>query len=104
MCENRTALFVSLPRTAEDLKHPDPEAVPRSFMIVKTIHLSKIEYDNFCGDMMVERSFIEENAELCETGSIWKCLLVQQIGRNDGILLIPIDGSFVKHAAYIESL
>ena len=45
---------------------------------------------------------IEDNGELCSIGSVWRCLLVQQKGKKDGVLVIPVDQCFVKYAAYYD--
>ena len=69
-------------------------------MTVKTIKLSTIDYENFITDMLADRQFIEDNAELCGKGEVWRCLLVQKRGRRDGILVLPEGGCFVGYAAY----
>lgn len=56
---------------------------------------------NFCGDMTVERDYIEKNAVLCSTGEVWKCLFIRERGQQAGILVVPVDACFVKHAAYV---
>jgi hypothetical protein len=52
--------------------------------------------------MVADRQFIEDNGELCSIGSVWRCLLVQQKGKKDGVLVIPVDQCFVKYAAYYD--
>ena len=97
-----TAFFVPLPRVLSDLKKPHLLESEQSYEIVQTITLSKMDYDNFCTDMKVDRQFIEDYSALCGTGTVWKCLLVHQRGRSDGVLVIPIDGCYVKYAAYVS--
>ena len=33
---------------------------------------------------------------------IWNCLLVQQRGRTDGVLVLPEQGCFVSWAGYVS--
>ena len=66
-----------------------------------TVTLGKLDYDNFCTDMLADRQFIEDNSDLCSTGHIWKCLFVHQCGRKGGVLIVPTDGCYVKYAAYL---
>lgn len=94
------AYFVEGPRIIEDLKVPHPIEQETQYEIVKTAKLAKIDYENFITDMIADRQFIEENAALCAQGGVWRCLLVKQRGRSDGVLIVPIDGSYVGWAAY----
>ena len=98
------AYFVENPRILEDLIVPHPVEMERQFMVVKTIRLTKIDYENFITDMIADRQFIEENAALCSKGTVWNCIFVQQRGREDGVLVLPIDQSFVGWAAYLPSV
>lgn len=95
------AYFVENPRILEDLIVPHPVEMERQFMVVKTVRLTKIDYENFITDMIADRQFIEENAALCSKGTVWNCIFVQQRGREDGVLVLPIDQSFVGWAAYL---
>ena len=95
------AFFVENPRILEDLIVPHPVEMERQFMVVKTVRLTKIDYENFITDMIADRQFIEENAALCSKGTVWNCIFVQQRGREDGVLVLPIDQSFVGWAAYL---
>ena len=97
------AFFVENPRILEDLIVPHPVETERQFMVVKTVRLTKIDYENFITDMIADRQFIEENAALCSKGTVWNCIFVQQRGREDGVLVLPIDQSFVGWAAYLPS-
>ena len=94
------AYFVESPRIIEDLKVPHPIEQETQYEIVKTAKLAKIDYENFITDMIADRQFIEENAALCAQGGAWRCLLVQQRGRTDGVLVVPVDGCYVGWAAY----
>ena len=95
------AYFVENPRILEDLIVPHPVEMERQFMVVKTVRLTKIDYENFITDMIADRQFIEENAALCSKGTVWNCIFVQRRGREDGVLVLPIDQSFVGWAAYL---
>ena len=95
------AYFVENPRILEDLIVPHPVEMERQYMVVKTVRLTKIDYENFITDMIADRQFIEENAALCSKGTVWNCIFVQQRGREDGVLVLPIDQSFVAWAAYL---
>ena len=94
------AFFVESPRIIEDLLAPHPIEQETQYEIVKTVKLAKIDYENFITDMIADRLFIEENAALCAQGGVWRCLLVQQRGRTDGVLVVPVDGCYVGWAAY----
>ena len=98
------AYFVENPRILEDLIVPHPVEMERQFLVVKTVRLSKIDYENFITDMIADRQFIEENASLCSKGTVWNCIFVQQRGREDGVLVLPIDQSYVGWAAYLPSV
>ena len=94
------AYFVESPRIIEDLLAPHPIEQETQYEIVNTVKLAKIDYENFITDMIADRLFIEENAALCAQGGVWRCLLVQQRGRTDGVLVVPVDGCYVGWAAY----
>ena len=97
---NGYAYFVDSPRTINDLMVTHPIEQERICEIVKTIKLSGIDYENFITDMVADRQFIEDNAALCSKGEVWRCLLVQQRGHMDGVLVMPEDGCYVGWAAY----
>ena len=98
------AYFVENPRILEDRIVPHPVEMERQFMVVKTVRLTKIDSKNVITDMIADRQFIEENAALCSKGTVWNCIFVQQRGREDGVLVLPIDQSFVGWAAYLPSM
>ncbi len=100
MNSNGYAYFVESPRTINDLMVPHPIEQERIYEIVKTIKLSGIDYENFITDMVADRQFIEDNANLCSTDETWRCILVQQCDQRDGVLVMPEDGCFVGWAAY----
>ena len=94
------AYFVSDPRRMEDLTVLHLVERERPFEVVKTVKLAKIDYENFITDMVADRQFIEDHAPLCTKGEVWRCILVQQSGRSDGVLVMPEDDCFVGWAAY----
>ena len=100
MQKNGFAYFVEFPRTIEDLTVPHPIEAERQYEIVKTVKLAKIDYENFTTDMIADRQFIEDNAALCSRGETWRCILVQQRGRTDGVLVVPAYGRYVGWAGY----
>jgi len=83
----------------DELKAPHDVTAEREYEIVATVSLGSIDYENFITDMVADRQFLEENCGLCSVGKVWKCLLVQQRGRTDGVLVIPVDRRYVKYAA-----
>ena len=94
------AYFVRSPRRIEDLQALHLVEKERPFEVVKTVKLAKIDYENFITDMLADRQFIENYAVLCSKGAVWRCLLVQQRGHTDGVLVMPETGCFVGWAAY----
>ncbi len=101
MKKTGTAFFVDFPRILDDLKRPHLIDAERPYEIVKTVTLGEMDYGNFCTDMLADRQFIEDCYDLCSTGPVWKCLFVHRRGKNDGVLIVPRDGCYVKYAAYI---
>ena len=97
-----TAFFVETPQMIDDLWVPHLVERERPYEVAKQLRLSKIEYENFVTDLLADRQFIEDNADLCSEGEVWRCLLVQQRGRaDDGVLVMPAeDKCHVKWAAY----
>ena len=94
------AYFVENPRVLADLMKLHLPEQERPFEVVKTVKLGTIDYENFITDMIADRQFIEDNADLCSKGEIWKCLLVQKRGSHDGVLVMPEDKCYVGYAAY----
>lgn len=95
------AYFVENPRVIEDLIKPHLLEQERPFEVVKTVKLRTIDYENFVTDMVADRQFIEDSADLCSKGEIWKCILVQKRGSHDGVLVMPEDRCYVGYAAYL---
>ena len=96
-----TAFFVDFPRTVSDLMKPHRVESETPFEVVKTISLSALSYENFCTDMLVDRQFLEDNAQLCSKTVTWKCLFIHKYGARDGVLVIP-DGCYIEWAAYLS--
>jgi hypothetical protein len=99
---HNTAFFVRHPFRIEDLQKPHLYEQRKSFVVVKTIELSKIDYENFIADLCVDRWFIEENKRLCciDDEGVWHCLLVRHCGQPDGVLVMPDGMDYPKYAAY----
>lgn len=96
------AYFVSDPCRIEDLQVLHLAEKERPYEIVKLVKLAEIDYENFITDMVADRQFIDDHAALCSKGEVWRCILVQQRDRADGVLVMPEDGCFVGWAAYYE--
>lgn len=94
------AYFVERPRRLEDLQCPHLIDKERPYHTVTAVQLPKIDYENFITDMLADRQFIEDYGKRCKAGDVWECLLVQQRGRSDGVLVLPEQGCFVSWAAY----
>ena len=95
------AYFVERPRTIEDLFKPHPIESERPYEIVKTVSLAGIDYENFITDMVADRQFLEDNADLCrKDGSVVQCLLVKRRKTKDGVLVVP-DEAWVDIAALL---
>ena len=54
--------------------------------------------------MLADRKFIEDYGKRCKAGDVWDCLLVQQRGHTDGVLVMPEQGCFVLWAAYVSGV
>ena len=93
--------FVYSPRTAEDLLRPHDLNSEKPYQIVHTVSLSAMSYENFITDLLADRQFLEDNADLCSEGDVWRCILVKQRGASGGVLVMP-DGCYVKYAALMS--
>ena len=100
MKNNSYAYFVESPRTINDLIQPHPIEREHAYKVVKQVKLAKIDYENFITDMVADRQFIEDSAALCSKDETWRCILVQQRGQTDGVLVMPEDSCYVGWAAY----
>ncbi len=54
------AFFVSFPRILSDLRKPHLITSEQPYEMVKTVSLGKMDYDNFCSDMVADRQLIED--------------------------------------------
>ena len=70
------------------------------YEIVKTVRLGWMEYENFAADMLIDREFLEEAAEITGTspGLPARCVLVRKRFSKKEILVIP-RGAYVRLAA-----
>ena len=98
------AYFVERPRRVEDLLRPHLIERERPYSIVTAVQLREIDYENFITDMLADRKFIEDYGKRCKPGEVWDCLLVQQRGHTDGVLVMPEQGCFVSWAAYVPGV
>lgn len=96
-----TAYFVRKPIRLSQLFKPQRIEDEVPYEIVKTIHLSQLDYENFSTDLTVDREYIEQNADFFGIkNGVWKCLLIQQKNAKDGILVIPEYESWIGYAAF----
>lgn len=98
MSQEGTAYFVYSPRTISDLFQPHDLRNEKAYRVVQTVSLSAMSYENFITDMLADRQFLEDCADICGEGEIWQCVLVKQRGNAEGVLVVP-DGCYVKYAA-----
>lgn len=91
------ALFFFEPRRIDDLSPGNPGGKWMEFHIVKTICLSKIDYENFTTDLLADRQFIEDNIGLCVEQN--DCFLVSDRKHSGELLVIPWNSYFVRYAA-----
>ena len=94
------AVFVKRPRRLGELTEQFAVKELRFFEVAAEIVLKSIDYTNFVTDMLADRQFIEDKAELCHMGAVWKCLLVCSPGMQ-GVLVMPERGCFVGWAALL---
>jgi len=96
------AYFVQKPRRSEELCVPHDVTAESKYKIEKIINLKLIDYENFCGDMLVSRELLENSAKLCgiTADGVYRCLCVrsEKSGGPD-ILVLPDSGGFVLFAA-----
>ena len=103
MSERGYAYFVKRPRRIEDLMCPHPIEQEREYEVLKTITLPAIDFENFITDMVADRQFLEDNADLCSiSGAVVRCLLIQRRKSSSGVLVVP-DGAWVDIAAVIKN-
>ena len=98
MKQEKYAFFVYSPRTISDLIQPHDLRSEKPYQIVHTVSLSAMSYESFITDMLADRQYLEDYAYLCGEGVLWKCVLVKQRGKAEGVLVVP-DGCYVKYAA-----
>ena len=100
MKRSGTARFLCQPRNIEELTAAASGQL-RAFRIVKTITLSKIEYDNLSADMIADRIYLEQYGHLCNMGDVWKVLDIHQKGKDRHILVIP-ESDYILWAAIFD--
>ena len=103
MQTHEMAAFFHRPRRIEELRGLHLVSNEHPFAIIATVELEEIDYENFATDLLADRQYIEDYANLCETGTVWRSILVRQYGHADGILVLPgEDGCHVEWAAYLS--
>ena len=105
MQEEKTAFFVKMSFSLEDLVKPHLASQCKPYVIEKTVTLAKIDFENFINDLCVDRSYIEDNASLCyiDNKGVWHCLFIKQKGKTDGVLVMSEGQNFPKWSAYIQA-
>ena len=99
------AFFVKFPRCIEDLFRVHLTEGRKPFVVMRTIALGKVDYENFLTDMTVERVFLELASPLRQAqldGSL-PCVLVKRRGERDGVLVVPDEQGYVIWAAYVSA-
>lgn len=104
MTERKTAYFVRYPRILEDLQVIHLVDAERPYEIVKTVQLSKMEYENFTTDLLADRAFLDGFPETKWNETVHRCVFVHARGQKDGVLVVPTKEGHVKLAAYIPSV
>ena len=94
------AFFVRTPRTIQDLRKPHLQSSERPYEVVYTVELDAIDYENFTEDLLVDRQFIEDFGALCAETDCFRCLLVRERNKCEGVLVLPELKAYVKWAAY----
>lgn len=98
--ETGSAYFVRKPRKLSDLLYPHGPEDEIPYEVVKTIHLLRIDYENFASDLTVDRTYIERLSLLCGIrDGIWQCLLIRQKNAETGILVMPEYKRLMGYAA-----
>ena len=93
------AFFVRRPRIVADLMVPHPLELEQPYEIIGLVRLSKLDYENFITDMLVERAFLDAYANLCSETPYMKCVKVEQIGQSGGVLVVAEKTAHVSWAA-----
>lgn len=91
------AWFVFEPRRVDDLSIENRSGKWMEYKVVKTICLSKIDYENFSSDLLADRQFIEDVISSCRNKG--DCLLVTGPRPAKELLIIPWHGCYVRYAA-----
>ena len=103
--EQESAAFVRKAYNLDDLVSWDKVAKQRSkFIIEKSILLSATEYKEFCGSLLSDRDFVEENISLMhmDKDKTQHCILVKEEGRSEGILIQSEGYSYPRYTAHYK--
>lgn len=102
MKERKTAYFVRNAHRLEDLQSIHLLDAEKPYEIIKTVQLSKIDYENFSTDLLADRAFLDGFSESKQSEAALLCIFVHQQGKKDGILAVPTADGHVGLAAYIN--
>ena len=95
--------FVMDPRTFGDLNNPY-RMVKKAYVVVKTVRLSTIDYENFVCDMTVKRDWLEGVATSEPSPFILECVRVKErSGECLDVLVAPDAAGYVAWAAHTVS-
>ena len=102
MNNEKRAFFVEYPRTWADLRCPHLAEQEQPYLVVSTVILERIDYENFITDMLADRQFIEDAGSLCAEEPVFRCIQVQPPSGRDAVLVVPERKRFVKWAAMMQ--
>ena len=104
MTKTGYAFFIERPRVLDDLIKPHVFGQEKPYEIVKTIRLGAMEFENFVTDMVADRKFIEDYADVCSNNEVWRCLAIQKRGECGAVLVMPLDRCYVGYAAWVPKV
>ena len=93
-----TAYFVNHPRQVSDLRQPHLVKAEQTYLIVRTVTLRPIDYENFSEDLLADRAFL---TPIVQQDEVRRCIFVTKHGASDGILVVPTKDEHVRCAAYV---
>ena len=83
---------------------PHKETQRNSFVVEKSVRLSRIEFENFITDMLIEREFIAKNAFLMfiDSNNTWHCIKICCVDINFSLLIMSDKQDYPLWAAYLR--
>ena len=94
----QNAYFIKNPKSSGQLLTPRLVTDAMPWEAVKTITLGKIDYENFAGDMLVYRDFLENAEDRGAVDGVYHCLLIKCAGKP-ALLVVPDQDGYVLYAA-----